>query len=332
MRHVLRRLPVGVLVAAVFGAVQVGSQAPTSDPGKMLLVALFGLFALSAPAAAQAPSDQTFEVASIHRNKDVEEQRAIILQRDPNAPIPPGRAQTLPGGNFVGRGMTVRELIRDAYGYRNRPAADVVGGPKWIDSERYDVRAKATLEFSSSTVLGLPPAGEAALRALLAERMQLRVRKESRRQRMYELVMARDDRRIGSGLVPAKGGCRNMYAREAITPLTVQAPTADGAPPARPCMLGISIAGVVAENFTMEDWARFLAAFPQINANVVDRTGLPGSYDIKITNPAAGDPGASTLLPAVEPALESQLGLKLRPVEGAVEVLVIESVERPTDN
>jgi uncharacterized protein (TIGR03435 family) len=123
-----------------------------------------------------------------------------------------------------------------------------------------------------------------------------------------------------------------MYAREALTPLLVQEkPPAEGAPPARPCMVGVSIAMVVAENLTMEEWARFLAAFPQINANVVDRTGLTGAFDIKITNPAIGEPGAAALLPAVEPLLQSQLGLKLRPAEGAVDVLVIESVERPTE-
>jgi uncharacterized protein (TIGR03435 family) len=250
------------------------------------------------PLITQSPStsDQAFEVASIRRNKDEEERRAVILQRDPNAPIPPGRAQTLQGANFLGRGMTVRELIRDAYGYRNRPTADVVGGPNWIDSERYDVRAKAGVQFPLSTAFGLPPAAEAALRALLAERMHLRVRLESRRQRVYELVMARDDRRLGSGLTPAKGGCRSMYAREAITPLLVQQTSpADGPPPVRPCMVGISIAGVLVENMTMEEWARFLAAFPQINANVVDRTGVTGAYDIRLTNPEAGEPRATTL-------------------------------------
>jgi uncharacterized protein (TIGR03435 family) len=59
---------------------------------------------------------------------------------------------------------------------------------------------------------------------------------------------------------------------------------------------------------------------------------LTGAFDITLKNPAAGDPGGTTLLPAVEPALESQLGLKLRPTEGAVDVLVIERVERPTEN
>jgi uncharacterized protein (TIGR03435 family) len=314
----------------------------TSSLSARLLVAVFGLFALGGPSLhlqAQTPvpststSNQTFEVASIHRNKDDESMRAQILQRDPNAAIPPGRAQTLPGGRFLGRGMSVRELIRDAYGYRNRAAADVVGGPGWIDAERYDVQAKAGMDFPASTALGLPPTAEAALRGLLAERMNLRVRVESRRQRVYELVMARDDRRLGSGLTPAKGGCRSFYKREAVTTLLVQPTPAPGEPaPAPPCRMGISIAMVIAENLTMEEWSRFLAAFLQINSTVIDRTGLTGAFDFKLTNPAVGEPGGATLLPAVEPLLESQLGLKLRRAEAPVDVLVIESVERPTEN
>jgi len=82
----------------------------------------------------------------------------------------------------------------------------------------------------------------------------------------------------------------------------------------------------------MEEWARFLAAFPQIDATVIDRTGMTGAFDFRLTNPAANEPGATGLLPAVQPLLESQLGLRLRPTQGPVEVLIIDRVERPTDN
>ena len=97
-------------------------------------------------------------------------------------------------------------------------------------------------------------------------------------------------------------------------------------------MVGISVAMVIAENLTLTEWARFLAAFPQINTTVIDRTGLTGAFDFRIANPAAGEPGATALLPAVEPLLESQLGLKLRSIQAPVNVLVIESIERPTEN
>lgn len=285
------------------------------------------------PAQATTGPNVTFTVASIRRNSEEEAARGAILQKDPNAPIPPGRAQTRPGGQLVGRGMSVRELIRDAYGYRNRAAADVIGGPNWIDSERYDVQAKADLELPASSILGLPPEAESALRALLAERMRLQVRVERRRQRVYEMVMARDDRRPGPNLVQAKGGCRSFYAREPQPAQPAAGQATPGQPaPVRPCAMGVSLARVVAENMTMEEWARFLAAFPQIDATVIDRTGLSGAFDFTVTNPAANDPDASPLLPAVQPLLESQLGLRLRSTEAEVEVLVIQRVERPTGN
>jgi len=111
------------------------------------------------PSAASRPSttaDVTIEVASVKRNKEIEDQRKSI---NPNIPQVPGRAQTLRGGNIVGRGMTVKELIRDAYGFRNRARGEVIGGPSWLDSEVYDIQAKFTQEFPASTCLGLPPTG-----------------------------------------------------------------------------------------------------------------------------------------------------------------------------
>src|SRR5690242_19301110 len=100
---------------------------------RRVIVAAFGLFALGVPsprAHAQAPGQQPtatqppalpdvrFEVASIKRNKEGEAERAAL----PAFATPfPGRSQTLPGGRLRGPNMSVREIIRDAYGYRNRP-------------------------------------------------------------------------------------------------------------------------------------------------------------------------------------------------------------------
>ena len=303
-----------ILCALATASLQVQAQAPAPTP-----------------AQAAPLSNVTFEVASIRRNLDDEGRRQQILQVSPNQPIPPGRAQTLPGGNFVGRGMSVREMIRDAYGYRNRAAADVIGGPDWIDSERYNIQAKAAVDFPLSAVAGLPPMAESALRALLAERMNLRVRFESRPRKVYEMVMGREDKRPGPNLTPSKGDCRSFYAREAITRYTVTVPDPAGAEkpiPARPCMMSISLAGVIAENLTMEEWARLLAAFPQLDTMVLDRTNVKGAFDFKLMNQTPDNPA----LPDVMPLLEDQLGLKLRSVQAPVEVLVIERVERPSDN
>jgi uncharacterized protein (TIGR03435 family) len=291
--------------------------------------ALLVLCGCIATVSAQQPANPTFDVASIKRNKQAEADRAAVPVY---VPVVPGRAQTLPGGLLRGRGMSVRELIRDAYGYRNRAQGDIVGAPAWIDNERYDVEAKASFEFPPSTSVGLPPAGEAALRALLAERFNLKARVEAQRRPVYELVMHRDDRRLGPNLVPSKGGCRPFFQREAVNAGLVILNPADGEPqPLRPCPLGVGSAAIFAENMTMTDWVRILALRPQLNRTVIDRTGLTGGFDITLQYPV-DDLGPGNPLPAIKPLLESQLGLTLRDAEAPVEILVIENIEHPTDN
>ena len=317
----------------------------TSRRSTRLVVGAFGLVVLAAaslqiqaqapapaPAGAQtpAPANVTFEVASIKRNKMVEAQRAGL---NPNVPTVPGRAQTLPGGTLLGRGMTVRELIRDAYGYRNRAQGDIVGGPGWIDIERYDVQAKTEYAFPPSTSSGLPPAAEGALRALLVERFNLIARVESSIRPVYELVLHRKDGQLGPNLKPSKGGCRPFFQREAVNAgLVIQDPGPDAPAPLRPCPLLIAPGIIRAENMTMTDWVRILALTPQLNRTVIDRTGLTGGFDIQIGDPEAARTGPMELLPPIKPPLESQLGLTVRDAEAPVEVVVIEQVERPTEN
>ena len=228
--------------------------------------------------------------------------------------------------------MSVRELIRDAYGYRNRAQSDIVGAPDWIDTERYDVEAKATVDFPASTTIGLPPAGEAALRALLAERFNLKAHVESQRRPVYELVMQRADRRLGPNLVPSKGGCRPFFQREAVNVgLVIDQPAAGEPEPLPPCLLGVGSLMISTTNMTMTDWVRILSMRPQLNRTVIDRTGLTGGFDITLRYPDP-EPGAPYLLPSIKPLLESQMGLTLRDAEAPVDILVIDHIEHPTDN
>ena len=191
------------------------------------VVTALGVLALGGPLAhAQAPTQPTaaaqaattssvrFEVASIKRNLQGEAERAAL----PAFATPfPGRSQTLPGGRLRGPNMSVREIIRDAYGYRNRPNGEIVGVlPDWIDKERYDVEARAAREFPASTTMGIPPDAQAALRVLLAERFNLKAHIEVQRRPIYELVMNRADRRLGPNLTPSKGGCRSAFQREPV--------------------------------------------------------------------------------------------------------------------
>ena len=146
-------------------------------------------------------------------------------------------------------------------------------------------------------------------------------------------MLHRADRRLGANLVPSKGGCRPFFQREAVNAgLVIDKPKEGEPPPVRPCPLLIAPGIIRAENMTMTDWVRILALTPQLNRTVIDRTDLTGGFDITIKDQGAGEPDPSNLLPAIKPALESQLGLTLRNAEAPVEILVIESVERPSDN
>ena len=284
-----------------------------------------------APGATQPVlPDVRFEVASIRRNKEAEAQRAAVPVY---VPVVPGRAQTLPGGLVRGLGMSVRELVRDAYGYRNRAHGEIVGFPDWTDKERYDLEAKADYNFPGSTSMGLPPAAEAALRTLLAERFNLKVRMEVQQRPIYELVLHRADGRLGPNLVPSKGGCRSFFQREPVNTAVLVLPPREGEPqPLPPCGLSVATMGIFTTNMPMSDFVRLLALRPQINRTVVDRTGLTGGYDINLRFFEPGDPGAGNLLPAIKPLLESQFGLTLRDAEGPVEILVIEQIDHPTEN
>src|SRR5688572_5276796 len=213
-----------------------------------------------------APAGVRFELASIRRNLEAEQQRAAVPIY---VPVIPGRAQTLPKGVLRARGMSVREIVRDAYGYRNRAHSEIVNAPDWIDKERYDVEARADYEFPISTAMGLPPAAEAALRALLAERFSLKVRTEVQRRRVYELVVDRADARLGPNLVPSKGGCRSFFQREPVNTAVQILKTPEGEPePARPCATAVGTFGIIAENMPLSDWVRFLALRPQLDRTV----------------------------------------------------------------
>lgn len=233
---------------------------------------------------------------------------------------------------MLGRGMSVEELIRDAYGYRNRAHSEIVGAPDWVDKERYNIEAKASYDFPLSTSSGLPPAGEAALRALLAERFNLKVHVETQQKPVYEMVLHRADGRLGPNLKPSKGGCRPFFQREPVNTAVVILSPADGEPvPLPPCGLGVGPTGIGTTNMTMTDFAKLMALRPQLNRTVIDRTGLTGGFDITLTYPFDPVSGPNPV-PPMKPLLESQLGLTLREAVGPVEILVIEHIDHPTEN
>jgi uncharacterized protein (TIGR03435 family) len=255
--------------------------------------------------SAQAPP--AFEVASIRRNAAANQQGG-------------GLAGPQPGGRFIAIGATLRRLVAGAY-----DDMQIVGGPSWLDSDRFDINARASGE--------VPPTDmKQMLRALLADRFKLVVHTESREQPIYVLSPARSDRKLGPKLRESDAGC----AKEARNFV----PTGPGGPPA--CGdFRMGARSLIARGMVMPTFAQLMRA--RVGRHVVDRTGLQGTYDIEIEwssdlglqQAPPGSAGATELTPeglSLFTALQEQLGLRLQPDRGTVDVIVIDSAEPPTPN
>lgn len=267
-----------------------------------------------------------FEVVSIRPNPDPDVNIFVQLMR-----IRRERELFAPS-------VTVRDLIRYAYEYQFRPVSLIEGGPGWLDSERYEVIARATEPFGRAPGRGLLPRDAAAmLRALLVERMELTVRIETRERSVYALVLDRPDGQLGPNLAPARGDCQpSMATFDPEIPL-----------PACPFRLIPMGTGSVYEmkGITMAELASTLGNYPDIDELVVDRTGLPGRYDMSVRSggtmelspfappvPRSVDSVESGEYPPIRIAMREQLGLRLERISAPVEAIVIESVERPSPN
>ncbi len=208
-----------------------------------------------------------------------------------------------PGGRFAARGYTLQLLIQRAYGVMGW---NISGVPRWIDADRYDISATAKVA-GNLTEAQLRP----MLQSLLAERFKLRLHKGSK-------AMA------GYALVAGKGGPKVKAA-------------VDGEEHSDSFRMGA--AGLSGQGITMEDLARYVAG--KLGLVAVDRTGLKGVYDLNVEWRAETDQSAvglpavdsrEVLQAAVFAALEDQLGLKLTPQKITVQMLVIDNVERASEN
>jgi uncharacterized protein (TIGR03435 family) len=258
-----------------------------------------------------------FEVASIKPNRSGDFRRAIG----------PG-----PGG-FSAMNSSLRELVAMAFGVSQSFAAiNVVGGPSWIDSERFDIDAKTGVErlpFDQISQM---------LRALLVERFQLKAHQETRERDVYALVLADANRGTGPRLKSATYDCAARFAALARkeTPEPLPPPGPDGR---RACSGQVRPGSLFTTGLQIDFLADGLAPF--VNRVVLDRTGLKGGFnlDLEWTPEQAGPPRPDVPSPPIDPngpsiftALREQLGLKLESAKAPVEVVVIDSAERPTPN
>lgn len=280
------------------------------------LVSSLGAASLSAWAqSAPATTGPTFDVVSIK----------------PNTAGGSGNTDR-PDGGLTMINVQVTNLLSRAY------RLDVAGLPDWATKERFDVIATANRKGATREER------DAMLRAMLADRFKLLAHVEDREYDTYDLVLAREDGRLGPGLKRVDADCAAVQAeRDAamnaalaagLPPPPLPRPGATG--PLPPCFLRTYF-GVMDGQVTLDTLAtalRFLT-FPR---QVVNTTGLSGSYEIRMEFDPRPIQSGPELTPAPDgkpsllTALQEQLGLKLVPSRTARPTLVVDRVERPTEN
>jgi len=286
-----------------------------SRPLCLVVLGLLGM--LSQGAAQTKPS---FEVATVKPNASGDNRIAILRQ---------------PGGRFVATGVSLKMLMGFAYGVRD---FQISGGPGWIATDRWNIEARA--EEASIPALEAPfdPTVPNPLllmvQSLIEDRFQLKMHRETKELPVYELVAA-------------KGGAK-LKLSEDQSPIR---PPDRGSPPPPPPQRGgpmprgsmrMGRGDLEANGVPMFNFIQTLSQ--QLGRPVIDKTELKGLYDIKLQwTPEMGQgpvapggpeppPPPDTSGPSIFTAVQEQLGLRLESAKGPVDVVVIDSIQKPTEN
>jgi uncharacterized protein (TIGR03435 family) len=251
---------------------------------------------------AQSPPE--FEVASVKPN---------------GTNTPQSGPQMQPGGRLTLTNRTLRYLVQFAYSTIELPLHDfqIIGGPDWVDEDRFDVIAK--MEGNPSPGPATANLARMMLRGALAERFQLKVRSESRELPVYALVVTGPTGQLGSGLRVRQDSCERFVPQpggpdlKGTTPLCGYLRGGQGMLNFR----GVPISALFRPN-----------ALGGLDRLVIDRTNLQGIFDIDLT--WSVETAAADNAPSIFTAVQEQLGLKLEPTRAPVDVLVIESADKPT--
>ena len=223
------------------------------------------------------------------------------------------------GGRFSAQNETVVELIRAAW---NIDTYRIVGGPDWIRGERFTIEGRP----ASAVAIG---ESRLMLQTLLVDRFKLRATSAVREAPVYRLVLNRRDGRLGPQLRPA---VPDMCADGQAARAKFLRCGMIGSNPGRMSGRSTSLSTLVAQLSTLT------------RRVVVDATGLVGPYDLDMEWALTEAEVAEQLAlgrtkaridpdkPSLSGALEAQLGLRLESATAPVDVLVVESIARPTEN
>jgi uncharacterized protein (TIGR03435 family) len=208
------------------------------------------------------------------------------------------------GGRFTATNVTLRLLVGVGWSQK------VSGGPSWVVTDGYDVSAVAPDPNVSRDDFSI------MMQNLLKDRFALRVHTETHEARVYVLL-------------PAKNGMKLPDARPEPCIYGRRVPDANAQSGC--AAMDVTPESIMNEKVSMQWFASVLAGV--LGQPVLDRTGFTGSFKVHLefapVSPG-GDTGSTT--PSIFTALEEQLGLRLESQKGSEEVLVIDHVERPSEN
>jgi uncharacterized protein (TIGR03435 family) len=225
----------------------------------------------------------------------------------PNASGDPGRYIRPSAGRLSVTNMAVKDLLTYAFQVRD---FQISGGPGWINSDHYDIEAKTDRNAS-------PEQTRAMLKGLLEDRFKLKVHRETKELPIYALTMGKN----GLKIQPAKEGSCSDFDPAKQAALNRKPSDFCG-------YVGMRGGSLDATKQSIPDLATTLSFV--LGRTVVDETGLKEAFDIHLEFAPNNAPDSDS--PSIFTAVQEQLGLRLESAKGPVEVIVVDQVERPSEN
>ena len=289
------------------------------------LLVLATIVLLPAILIAQTDPRPSFDVVSIKPNRTNQGIPVVVFQ---------------PGGRVIAANVSVWQVMLVAYGLESVQLLNV---PDWATTERFAIEARINDDTSSATV-------RLMLRSMLADRFAVTVHTERRELPIFALKMARSDNRLGPKLRMSGSECAPVRFPEGVPPPPPPPPSPAGnaapiriilphdEPQRRRCGAMLAPGWMSARNITMEELTRLVTQV--MRRPVVDETELTGEFDLDVVFQPEGlggaligpPPQAISDAPALTTALQDELGLRLEFRTGPVDVVVLDRIERPTEN
>jgi uncharacterized protein (TIGR03435 family) len=289
----------------------------TASAARQLLVGTVTVLIVASPFASRQigtdPIRPAFEMTSVRSSSSGADGRGVVR---------------LNPGAFSATNRTLRELIKYAYQRHPLDRREVSGGPDWIDVDRFDIEASASVQHSRDPDRSLRQT-LLMLQSLLWERFSLKIHEANHDGPIYALMVATDNGALGPKLQKTDVDCSAILKGQ-------HAAVPTGARP--PCSLNTSTGRLSLTTAEMPTVASLLSQY--VDRPVIDRTGLTGRFDLELeaseikAQPDYRPESRNVALPdAASPsifvAIREQLGLTLLPQTGRISVLVVDHAERP---